>query len=307
MGRTRRKRGKKAVDENKENGNGVKKRVVVHKCPSCMRTSQSVCNIINHLKHHEIKDKYSTDDQVLLPYILLTAGYELKGKLNIGTLSKVLEVAHNGKNYVVKSLKRGNPFEFEILNSCFTNYTIQILDVLLEGDDMYALFDSCDFNLRLMLNNWKLKVPFRKYIINEIFMAIKFLHDKEIVHGDITIDHILIKDGHVKLTGFKHSFYKTSSNFDIGTDGYKAPEILRKKRKHLDKKIDLWSIGVCVFNCTNLRHPFYDVDPFVKFNEEEKQLIRNLKISEEFGDDLAKQFKSLMQISPSKRAITYIV
>ena len=101
-----------------------------------------------------------------------------------------------------------------------------------------------------------------QYIMKQVVSAVKYLHDKKIVHRDIKLDNIYIKynseedllnknilNSKIILGGFYVSTHlkKGNSLFDyVCTMNYISPEMKTNLDKY-NEKIDIWSIGVCCF------------------------------------------------------------
>lgn len=98
-----------------------------------------------------------------------------------------------------------------------------------------------------------------KTILGCIAQAIQHLHQKGIAHRDIKLANILVKkDYTIKLADF--GFAKEEKGEEMlmktycGTPITMAPEILRGKP--YDKKCDIWSLGVILFQLTFGKLPF---------------------------------------------------
>lgn len=105
----------------------------------------------------------------------------------------------------------------------------------------------------------------------ELLAALSYLHSIGILHRDIKLGNILIKDGHVKLAdfGLAINYFKNEQRHICGTPNFLAPEVFDKKR-HFPAS-DIWAAG-CVLYCLLVgRSPF-------KFTtmSETAQKIRNV-------------------------------
>jgi len=96
--------------------------------------------------------------------------------------------------------------------------------------------------------------------IRELISAIKYLHsfDPPIIHRDIKPENILLDENYrIKLADFGWSNYYNSDEIRktyCGTPEYLSPEML-KKQGH-DTSIDIWSIGILLFELLSGHSPF---------------------------------------------------
>ena len=118
-----------------------------------------------------------------------------------------------------------------------------------------------DLHKGYFLPNRKYKFPQTELlkIVHGIASGLQVAHSKEILHRDLKAGNVLLtKDGVIKICDFGlakdlnehlegHSLTK-----ELGTHGYKAPEILA--RKAYGKPADIWSLG-CIVHliCTKMK------------------------------------------------------
>ena len=139
-------------------------------------------------------------------------------------------------------------------------------------------------------------------IIKDVASAVYFLHkmNPPIIHRDIKPENVLMDDDYkVKLTDFGWSNYlndEEKRNTICGTPIYLAPEMINKKGH--DEKVDIWCIGVLLFELTTGKIPFQgnNID-VLKYN------IRNMRIA--WPSDIDTEAKDLiskiLKFDPNER------
>ena len=96
-------------------------------------------------------------------------------------------------------------------------------------------------------------------IFTQIWLAIKHLHDRKILHRDLKSQNIfLTKNGIVKLGDFGIakvlSHTKENVQTIVGTPYYLSPEIV--ENNPLNYKSDIWSLGILLYEMCALQPPF---------------------------------------------------
>ncbi|KAI9695096.1 MAG: spindle assembly checkpoint kinase [Bogoriella megaspora] len=99
--------------------------------------------------------------------------------------------------------------------------------------------------------------------IAQMANALRYLHRKYIIHRDIKPENILVgMHGEIKLADFGWSVHAPNSRRDTmcGTLDYLPPEMADPLRtnKHYDEKVDLWSLGVLMYEFLVGEAPFED-------------------------------------------------
>ena len=111
--------------------------------------------------------------------------------------------------------------------------------------------ELCDSNLYSKLKKSK---GFSAYQIKKILMQLnntfRIMIDKKIIHRDIKLQNIVVKDRKVKLCDYGlakqlSTLYQKKNKTYAGTRLTMAPEILEDKP--YDSKSDLWSLGVIIY------------------------------------------------------------
>lgn len=103
-----------------------------------------------------------------------------------------------------------------------------------------------------------------KFYIAELILALRHLHQHDIVYRDLKPENILLDaNGHIALCDFGLSKANLSkgdtTNTFCGTTEYLAPEVLLDEAGYT-KMVDFWSLGVLVFEMCCGWSPFYAED-----------------------------------------------
>ena len=129
------------------------------------------------------------------------------------------------------------------------------------------------------------------YYFLQTLNAIYFLHLHSIVHRDLKPENLLINDNNIiKLCDFGWSVKLNDDKRTTfcGTVEYMAPEIIKKEK--YDEAIDVWSLGVLLYELVHSYSPFYSEDLDIK-KIGNNITNNNLK----FKDGLSKEYKNLVQ------------
>ena len=156
---------------------------------------------------------------------------------------------------ILQQLRHKNIVKF--LNFREANTKLYIVMKLLTGGTIKNLIEK-----RKQINK-SLSEEDCSIIMKHLLEAVKYLHEREIVHRDIKPDNVMFENpeefSSLKLIDFGLSAQHFDNIFlyDLcGTLIYMAPEQLEKRA--YSKPIDMWSCGMIMFILLNNgRHPFY--------------------------------------------------
>ena len=209
--------------------------------------------------------------------------------------------------------------EIEILKSVEHMNIIKIFEFFSDEQNYYIITEYCEKgdlfdNLdKLEINEFLISV-----IIKQIFSAIKYLNFKNIFHGDLKLENILIDNSKkihynhsdltyitIKLIDFGCSkIFQSNRKYNevIGTIYYSSPEVLNN---NYNEKCDIWSIGVIMYLLISGKMPFQGNDlEAIKNNILDKNYKIDFDIPEikgKYSYESIDLMKKLLVYDPSKR------
>lgn len=131
-------------------------------------------------------------------------------------------------------------------------------------DKIYVVMEKLKGDmLEMILSsvNSKLTERTTKFLVYQILMSLKYLHDNNIVHCDLKPENVLLASSspfpQVKLCDFGFAKIIGEKSFRrsiVGTPAYLAPEVLKNKR--YNRSLDMWSVGVILYVSLSGTFPF---------------------------------------------------
>ena len=145
--------------------------------------------------------------------------------------------------------------------------------------------------LSLLASKTRLKEEQAKFIFRQIYNAVHYIHSKNIIHRDLKPNNILFlneEKTHIIIIDFGISGLANGNqkeSIKAGTELYLPPEVIAGKEFSSSTKIDMWALGIILYQMVQGCHPFESKDG--KDNNIINNILRNklefnkkIKISE---------------------------
>ena len=216
--------------------------------------------------------------------------------------NKIYALKKINLNKVSKSDCQNLKVEIKLHQNLFHKNIIKFHDCLQEKNMVYFLLEyaknGCLFFYIHSQKGLPEKIALR--FLYQTSLAIKHLHDRNLIHRDIKPENILIDENfNAKLCDFgwscflKNDDYRTSV---CGTYEYMSPEIV-KDRLHTNK-VDIWCLGILLYEMLH-GNPPYKARDLEEIHQEIQgsRIMINSSISRETKDLM----KSLLRKKPADR------
>jgi len=196
--------------------------------------------------------------------------------------------------------------EIKIHKSLQHENIVHFEHVFEDKENVYILLEICpNQTLKELLKKQKrFTEPECATFMVQTILAIKYLHQKKIIHRDLKLGNLLIgKNTEIKVADFglaaKIEQDGERRRTICGTPNYIAPEVLDKKLGH-SYEVDVWSIGVICYTLLIGRPPFETNDTkttYRKILKANYAFPSNVVISENAKDLI----KKILVLDPAKR------
>ena len=244
--------------------------------------------------------------------------FQITKELGAGSFGHVYLVSHKTTKaqYAIKAIDKRNkanqsekPYfrrEIEVMYKIHHPNVVKLYGHFEDNNYCYFIMEYIAkgniFSLIPHDNKKRLNVKVVASLMKDVISAVYYLHHMKpiIIHRDIKPENVLLGDGLVaKLTDFGWSNYMQEDEKRktvCGTPIYLAPEII-KEEGH-DEKVDIWCIGVLLFELTTGNVPFQgnDIDTL-------KDNILHLRIAwpKDINIDAKNLIKKILKLDPGSR------
>ena len=162
-----------------------------------------------------------------------------------------------GEIYITQSINSQNVVSILDYDFCSEqNLCYIVLEFCNQGSlDSHKAQQNTDLS-----NTPKLKMLYNFF--QQLLRGLRALYDQNVIHRDLKLSNILLKDGVVKIADFgfaKHiGNYSQVNSIKCGTPSTMAPEIVLENNTYVtfNKKSDIWSLGVMLHELVYGIHPF---------------------------------------------------
>jgi len=155
----------------------------------------------------------------------------------------------------------------------------------------------------LLTQKKRLSEESAKVIFRQIYNAVCYIHSKSIIHRDLKPNNILFLDEektHIIIIDFGISGCSNGNqkeSIKAGTELYLPPEVLLGKEFSSNTKLDMWALGIILYQMVEGFHPFVEKgsnkDSSIISNIIKKRLEFNKKIR--ISDSLKKLLEGLLE------------
>jgi serine/threonine-protein kinase len=244
----------------------------------------------------------------------LIAGYHLTERIGSGGMGDVYKAYHPTLNRTaaVKILHQKELAE-RFKNEAYIQSTVnhpniaKLYEYSLAGDTPCIIMEYVEGETLdgFLYRKKRLDSAETENIVAQIAAALTYLHEKDILHRDIKPQNFKIQpDGKVKMLDFgisKHKFSPklTMEGFVVGTTEYMAPEQFDQK---VEKKSDIWSLGVLTYELLTGFMPFEANNPITLRSKISKAAFTDPKILvPAISENLNTIIEKSLRVNPASR------
>jgi serine/threonine protein kinase len=210
---------------------------------------------------NESDSRKSTKETKYEPVIKHIGDYTQIKSIGKGYYSKVNLVRFEDQTFALKflnKLKRTEKQAVEYFNNEKTilekvdqKYIIKLLSSFNLNNNLYLVFHYYEFgDLFYYIRHKKLTEQFVKIILTQLYLAIEYLHERNIIYRDLKPENIIIDmNGNIKLLDFGLALEGVNEECHAkhlcGTNEYIPPEVIRGESYSFN--FDWWGYGILMY------------------------------------------------------------
>lgn len=261
----------------------------------------------------EINEKFENGAQYLTK-----DSFNFHAQLGSGAFGKVYKVSSKltGSNYALKVLSKNQitnlklteqlKKEIAIIAKCNHENIIKLYGAFEDKSYIYLIMELANDSTLFskLKKSKKLPESTAAAYLTDIVKAIVYLHSQKpaVIHRDLKPENILLSDGRCKIADFGWSNVTDEfRNTFCGTPDYLAPEMIIGTGH--DEKLDVWTIGVMMFELIEGLPPFTAKDKINDARVMQKLIEKNILSGNiEFSKDISEDAKNAVRIMLNPKA-----
>ena len=207
---------------------------------------------------------------------LINDRYEIEARLGSGSMGQVYRVFDHQTGQVLAlkqmmvvdalqeaEIRKGVPDDHRVLDSEFQHLAslrhpniVCVIDYDFDKNGQpYFTMEYLAHAQTIVEYGAGLPAAEKLMLLAQLFEALAYLHENEILHRDLKPDNVLVVDSRLRLLDFGLSTNMTNAGYALqGTAAYMAPELLQGEPP--TKATDLYACGVIMYELLAGRHPF---------------------------------------------------
>ncbi|KAF2884020.1 hypothetical protein ILUMI_22138 [Ignelater luminosus] len=247
-------------------------------------------------------------------------GYEIVEKVGVGSFSVVYKAVTKTaskdivaikcveKRYQKKSFADNIVKEISLLKFLKHEYIVRLIDFLWDPKHIFIITEYCNEGdlSQFIRKKHKLAESLVKTFMQQLALALKFLHGHGICHMDLKPQNILLISKpslKLKIADFGLSQIISSDNAEqsryAGSLLYMAPEKLLNQQ--FDARVDLWSVGIIMYECLFGRPPYLNLNTKGIIDLMSKRTPIELPVNANITKKCEGLLRALLKYDPNER------